>query len=127
MTSPGCLRRAAIVTEIGGATSHAAVVSREIGRPAVVGCGAGVAATLDGRVITVDGGEGKVFDGALELTAWSERDSPDLLEVAAIAVREAVARGLNDVVCDTPLVAMLTALRLAEDGGRLRSERLSDG
>jgi pyruvate,orthophosphate dikinase len=131
VTSPddvaGMLAARAIVTEIGGATSHAAVVSREIGRPAVVGCGAGVAATLGGRVITVDGGEGKVFDGALELTVWSERDSPDLLEVAAIAVREAVARGLNDVVCDTPLVAMLTALRLAEDGGRLRSERLSDG
>jgi pyruvate,orthophosphate dikinase len=85
-----------------------------------------VAAALDGRVITVDGGEGKVFDGALELTAWSERDSPDLVEVAAIAVGQAVARGLTDVVCDTPLIAMLTALRPA-DAGPTRSERLSDG
>jgi pyruvate,orthophosphate dikinase len=130
-TSPddvaGMLAARGIVTEIGGATSHAAVVSREIGTPAVVGCGAGVAGALDGRMITVDGGEGKVFDGALELTAWSERDSPDLVEVAAIAVRQAVARGLTDVVCDTPLIAMLTALRLADDGGPTRSERLSDG
>ena len=58
-TSPddvaGMLAARAIVTEIGGATSHAAVVSREIGTPAVVGCGAGVAAALDGRVVTVDG------------------------------------------------------------------------
>ena len=120
-TSPddvaGMLAARGIVTEIGGATSHAAVVSREIGTPAVVGCGAGVSAALDGRVITVDGGEGKVFDGAHELTEWSERDSPDLVEMAAIAVREAAARGLTDVVCDTPLIVMLTALRLAEDGG----------
>jgi pyruvate, orthophosphate dikinase len=111
-TSPddvaGMLAARAIVTEIGGATSHAAVVSREIGRPAVVGCGAGVAAALDGRLITIDGGEGAVFDGALELTAWSERDTPDLVELAAIA-----RRVLGDV-CDTPLIAMLTAVQTAE-------------
>jgi pyruvate,orthophosphate dikinase len=111
-TSPddvaGMLAARAIVTEIGGATSHAAVVSREIGLPAVVGCGAGVAAALDGRVITVDGGEGAVFDGALELTAWSEQDTPDLVELAAIA-----RRVLGDA-CETPLIAMLTAVQLAE-------------
>ena len=131
-TSPddvaGMLAARAIVTEIGGATSHAAVVSREIGRPAVVGCGAGVAAALDGRVITVDGGEGEVFDGALELTAWSERDSPDLSRGGRDrGPRRRSARGLTDVVCDTPLIAMLTALRLADDGEPPRSERLSDG
>jgi pyruvate, orthophosphate dikinase len=53
-TSPddvqGMLAARGIVTEIGGATSHAAVVSREIGRPAVVGCGAAVADTLRGQV-----------------------------------------------------------------------------
>ncbi|MCU1663307.1 MAG: pyruvate phosphate dikinase [Pseudonocardia sp.] len=111
-TSPddvaGMLAARAIVTEVGGATSHAAVVSREIGRPAVVGCGAGVAAALDGRSITVDGGAGEVFDGVLELTAWSERDTPDLAALAAIA-----RRVLGDV-CETPLMAMLTAFRLAE-------------
>jgi pyruvate,orthophosphate dikinase len=74
----------------------------------VVGCGAGVAAALDGRSITVDGGAGEVFDGVLELTAWSERDTPDLAELAAIA-----RRVLGDV-CETPLMAMLTAFRLAE-------------
>ena len=146
-TSPddvaGMLAARAVVTELGGATSHAAVVSRELGRPAVVGCGAGVAATLDGRPITVDGGAGEVLDGVLELTAWSERDSPDLIELAAIArrvsplrahaagahpvlaevseaaVREAMAAGRTDVVCDAPLVAMLTAVQLtarSDDG-----------
>jgi pyruvate, orthophosphate dikinase len=111
-TSPddvaGMLVARAIVTELGGDTSHAAVVSREIGLPAVVGCGAGVAAALDGKLITVDGGEGAVFEGALELTTWSERDTPDLAELATIA-----RRVLGDI-CDTPLIAMLTAVHLAE-------------
>jgi pyruvate,orthophosphate dikinase len=110
-TSPddvaGMLAARAIVTELGGATSHAAVVSRELGLPAVVGCGAGVAAALDGRSITVDGGAGEIYDGVLELTAWSELDSPDLVALAAIARRVSPLR-------DAPLIAMLTALRVAQ-------------
>ncbi|BBZ59202.1 pyruvate, phosphate dikinase [Mycolicibacterium monacense] len=139
-TSPddvaGMLAARAIVTQIGGATSHAAVVSREIGRPAVVGCGAGVTAALDGRLITVDGNAGEVREGVLPLTAWSEADSPDLRRLADIArrrsplrahragdypvlpagsdaaVRDALAAGHADVVSTTPLITMLTALRL---------------
>jgi pyruvate,orthophosphate dikinase len=111
-TSPddvaGMIASRAIVTELGGATSHAAVVSRELGRPAVVGCGAGVAAALDGKVVTVDGGTGQVFEGVLELTAWSEDDHPDLLELTAIARRRI---RLSDVACDSPLIAMLTTIR----------------
>jgi pyruvate,orthophosphate dikinase len=112
-TSPddvaGMFAARAIVTELGGATSHAAVVSRELGLPAVVGCGAGVVAALDGRTITVDGATGEVYDGALEVTAWSEADSPDLVELTAIA-----RRILGGTDCDTPLVDMLTAVQLAE-------------
>lgn len=112
-TSPddvaGMLAARAIVTEFGGATSHAAVVSRELGLPAVVGCGAEVAALLNGRTITVDGSTGEVYDGALELTAWSEDDSPDLVELAAIARRR-----LGDVSSEMSLADMLTAIRAAE-------------
>lgn len=56
----GMLAAQGIVTEVGGAASHAAVVSRELGRVAVVGCGPGVAAALAGKEITVDGYEGEV-------------------------------------------------------------------
>jgi pyruvate,orthophosphate dikinase len=142
-TSPddvqGMLAARGIVTETGGATSHAAVVSREIGRPAVVGCGAGVVAALVGRMITVDGDEGEVREGVLESTAWSETDSPDLAELAdiargispirayasgdyavladmsAAAVADALAAGHTDVVSPHPLITMLIALRLNED------------
>lgn len=134
----GMLAAQGIVTEVGGAASHAAVVSRELGRVAVVGCGRGVAASLAGKSITVDGGEGEVREGTLSLSAWSESDTPELRELADIARRISPLRahtsgdytrldnpeeaavsavmdsGLTDVVSATPLIVMLTALRLGE-------------
>lgn len=132
----GMLAAQGIVTEVGGASSHAAVVSRELGRVAVVGCGHGVAAALAGKQITVDGAEGEVREGNLSLSAWSEDDTPELRELADIArrisplrahaagdharlddsseaaVRAALNSGQADVVSATPLIVMLTALRL---------------
>jgi pyruvate,orthophosphate dikinase len=133
----GMLAAQGIVTEVGGAASHAAVVSRELGRVAVVGCGQGVAAALAGKQITVDGREGEVREGNLTLSAWSENDTPELRELADVArrisplrahaggdhprlddnsdaaVRAALSAGHTDVVSATPLITMLTALRLA--------------
>lgn len=53
----------AVVTEVGGATSHAALVCREIGVPCVVGCGAGLTRRLAGQTVTVDGATGTIFAG----------------------------------------------------------------
>jgi pyruvate, orthophosphate dikinase len=135
----GMLAAQGIVTEVGGAASHAAVVSRELGRVAVVGCGRGAAASLAGKQITVDGYEGEVREGNLTPSAWSENDTPELRELADIArrisplrahasgdhprledasdaaVRAALGAGQTDVVSATPLIAMLTALRLAAE------------
>lgn len=69
---------AAVCTETGGSTSHAAVVCRALGRPAVVGCGAGMVATLDGSDVTVDGGTGQVFSGRLPLRTIRPADDGDL-------------------------------------------------
>ena len=70
-TSPndihGMLVARGIVTETGGATSHAAVVSRELGRVAVVGCGGGAAESLAGKLVTVDGNTGEVREGSLRV------------------------------------------------------------
>ncbi|MGD9527382.1 MAG: pyruvate, phosphate dikinase, partial [Pseudonocardia sp.] len=57
----------AVCTETGGSTSHAAVVCRGLGRPAVVGCGPGAVERLSGREVTADGGIGTVFAGRLPL------------------------------------------------------------
>jgi len=60
---PAMKRAAAIVTDRGGRTAHAAIVSRELGIPCVVGTERAVATLTDGQIITVDGSQGKVYEG----------------------------------------------------------------
>ncbi|MDX1508406.1 MAG: phosphoenolpyruvate synthase, partial [Woeseiaceae bacterium] len=62
-------RASAIVTNRGGRTCHAAIIARELGIPAVVGCGDATETIDDGSDVTVscaEGDEGFVYDGALE-------------------------------------------------------------
>jgi pyruvate,water dikinase len=68
MTSPDYVpamkKAAAIVTDQGGQTSHAAIVSRELGIPCVVGTKDGTAKLKEGSIVTVNGETGQVFMGA---------------------------------------------------------------
>lgn len=144
-TSPddvaGMLAARGVVTEAGGATSHAAIVARELGLPAVVGCGSGLGDLLGGRVVTVDGDAGEVRAGAFTpgarsapdprrpdadlerfaevvrrsspLRAHSGAGHPTLTDASDAAVGAALASGLRDVVSDEPLRVMLVAARLA--------------
>ena len=64
-------RAAAIITDHGGRTSHAAIVSRELGLPAIVGCGDATEVLKNGREITVscaEGEEGFIYDGIAEFS-----------------------------------------------------------
>jgi len=66
---PVMKRAAAIVTNRGGRTCHAAIIARELGVPAVVGCGDATETLKDGTFVTVscaEGDEGKIYDGILE-------------------------------------------------------------
>ncbi|MGD9963434.1 MAG: phosphoenolpyruvate synthase, partial [Thermoplasmata archaeon] len=58
----------AIVTDRGGRTCHAAIVSRELGIPCIIGTGNGTRVLKDGQPVTVDTseGEGRVYDGELK-------------------------------------------------------------
>jgi pyruvate, water dikinase len=62
----------AIVTDEGGMTAHAAIVSREMGIPAVVGTREATTKLKDGDVITVDGTSGKVYKGKVAETKKKE-------------------------------------------------------
>jgi phosphohistidine swiveling domain-containing protein len=53
-------RAAAVVTDIGGSLSHAAIVARELGIPAVVGCGDATIRLHTGDRVSVDGGQGTI-------------------------------------------------------------------
>src|SRR6266508_510588 len=67
---PVMKRAAAIVTNRGGRTCHAAIIARELGIPAVVGCGDATTALEDGEACTVscaEGDTGNVYDGLLAI------------------------------------------------------------
>jgi pyruvate, water dikinase len=69
-------KAAAIITNKGGRTSHAAIVARELGTVAIVGCGNATEVIQDGQQLTVDcseGKEGKIYNGIL-LFEVEERD-----------------------------------------------------
>jgi pyruvate,water dikinase len=80
---PVMKRASAIVTNRGGRTCHAAIIARELGVPAVVGCGDATEVLKDGAFVTVscaEGDEGKIYDGILEteVTEVSRGDLPPL-------------------------------------------------
>ncbi len=67
---PVMKRSAAIVTNRGGRTCHAAIIARELGIPAVVGCGDATKKIADGQLVTVscaEGDTGNVYQGVLEI------------------------------------------------------------
>lgn len=66
---PVMKRASAIVTNRGGRTCHAAIIARELGIPAVVGCGNATDQLKDGTLVTVscaEGDTGRIYDGLLE-------------------------------------------------------------
>ncbi|KQO25879.1 phosphoenolpyruvate synthase [Acidovorax sp. Leaf76] len=66
---PVMKRASAIVTNRGGRTCHAAIIARELGIPAVVGCGDATELLKDGTLVTVscaEGDTGHIYDGLLE-------------------------------------------------------------
>ena len=90
ITSPedlhGVIAARGVVTEQGGATSHAAVVSRELGRPCVVGCGSNTVTALVGRRVTLDGSTGRVWLGDLGVEQTDEATNDDLRKLVEWAM-----------------------------------------
>jgi pyruvate,water dikinase len=83
---PAMRQAAAIVTDHGGRTSHAAIISRELGVPAVVGTGNATLLLTDGQEVTVscaEGDQGFVYEGAAEI----ESTEVDLSQVPATRTR----------------------------------------
>ncbi|MDO9400819.1 MAG: phosphoenolpyruvate synthase [Polaromonas sp.] len=80
---PVMKRAGAIVTNRGGRTCHAAIIARELGIPAVVGCGDATERLTNGMLVTVscaEGDTGKIYDGLLEteVTEVQRGDMPPI-------------------------------------------------
>jgi len=78
---PAMKRASAIVTDLGGRTSHAAIVSRELGIPAVVGTSHATKMLRVGELITVDGAEGKVYEGDISEVKDVKKSKLDLTKI----------------------------------------------
>lgn len=72
---PAMKRSAAIITETGGQTSHAAIVSRELGIPCVVGTGTATHTLKMGQTVSVDGAKGFVYKGKISREEAPAADS----------------------------------------------------
>lgn len=110
---PGMKRAGAIVTDEGGMACHAAIVSRELGCPAVVGTKKATSVLLDGMEITVDGGKGIVYEGRVALAG---------------AAKPAAAAGAAGVVVSKPITATEVKVNVSEpDRAAAAAATLADG
>ena len=112
---------AAVVTDLGGKTCHAAIVSRELGVPAVVGCEKATEVLKDGQAVTVEGQRGMIFEGMP--AAEKSPDAP----VAAPADMSAQITTATKVYVNLsiPEIAKKVADETHADGvGLLRAEHL---
>lgn len=79
---PAMSKASAIVTDSGGMTAHAAIVSRELGIPCVVGTGNSTTLLRNGQMVTVDGSTGTVVDGKIDLSGKAASASGEATQLA---------------------------------------------
>jgi pyruvate,water dikinase len=100
MTAPDWVplmrRAAAIATDSGGMTCHAAIVSRELGIPCVVGTQEATKRLRDGELVTVDATRGVVVEGSMAPTPAPPAAPPDARRVASTATATALLLNLSE-------------------------------
>jgi pyruvate,water dikinase len=118
---PAMKRAAGIVTDEGGMTSHAAIVSRELGVPAVVGSGNASEVLADGRVVTIDGDKSSVTAGEAEQPAEEEDRHDDIRPQNPVKPMTATEVKVNVSI---PEAAHRAAQTGADGVGLLRMEHM---
>lgn len=115
---PAMKRAVAIVTDHGGRTCHAAIVSRELGIPCVVGARSATASLAEGQLVTVDGSNGKVYEGRAEAAlAWGLKERERRSRASALKTRTKIYVNLAE-----PELADVVARRNVDGVGLLRAE-----
>jgi len=109
---PAMQRAVAIITDEGGITAHAAIVSREMGIPAVVGTKSATKVLQDNDVVTVDGSTGRIYKGEVQL---GEASKPETFEAVETKIK-------IKVIMDLPAFAQRAAETGADGIGLLRLE-----
>ncbi len=125
MTSPDMVpamqKVAAIITDEGGLTCHAAIVSRELGTPAIVGTKTATNVLKSGQLITVDGEKGLVYEGAIAPAAPAAAPSAQQGVAGQAKIITATSVKVNVSI---PEAAARAAATGADGVGLLRIEHL---
>jgi pyruvate,water dikinase len=116
---PAMRKVAAIVTDEGGMTCHAAIVSRELGTPAVVGTKKATTVLREGQLVTVDGEKGLVYDGKTEAPPQKEKAVAAVVAGAPLITATSVKVNVS-----LPEAAARAAATGADGVGLLRIEHL---
>ncbi len=125
MTSPDFVpamkKVVAIVTDKGGQTSHAAIVSRELGIPCVVGAKTATKDLKNGQLITVNGSQGEIYEGGMEMpSSIKEELDPQIKQIARVVVRKTATNLYVNLA--EPQLASEIAERNVDGIGLLRAE-----
>ncbi|NMB78402.1 MAG: phosphoenolpyruvate synthase [Methanomicrobiales archaeon] len=118
---PAMRKVAAIVTDEGGMTCHAAIVSRELGTPAVVGTKNATNLLKADQVVTVDGEKGHIYEGAVAVPAMAQAAAVQAVTIASAPLITATSVKVNVSI---PEAAKRAAATGADGVGLLRIEHL---
>ncbi len=118
---PAMRKVAAIITDEGGMTCHAAIVSRELGTPAIVGTRTATKVLTNGQLITVDGEKGLIYEGLLPQAAPAPSGAPQRLVPQSSSIITATSVKVN---VSMPEAAARAAATGADGVGLLRIEHL---
>lgn len=116
---PAMKRAQAIITDEGGMTSHAAIVSRELGIPCVVGTGEATEILEDTQEVTVDGKKGVVYEGIQEEMVEQETERKEGEKIARTTIVTATNLYVN---LSSPESAESVAKRNVDGVGLFRAE-----
>ncbi len=117
---PAMTRAAAIVTDEGGMTCHAAIVSRELSCPAVIGTKIGTEKLSDGMLITVDGRKGLVYEGRLD----AAKEKASATAAVSVMAQKIITATEVKVNVSIPEAAEQAAATMADGVGLLRVEHM---
>ncbi|MBN1167365.1 MAG: phosphoenolpyruvate synthase [Methanospirillaceae archaeon] len=118
---PAMKKVAGIITDEGGMTCHAAIVSRELGTPAIVGTKTATTSLKDGQLITMDGERGLVYEGADAISSAEKREESATVHAAAPIITATAVK----VNVSMPEAAQRAAATGADGVGLLRIEHLT--
>ncbi|TMT85705.1 phosphoenolpyruvate synthase [Haloterrigena sp. H1] len=118
---PAMKRASGIITDEGGMTSHAAIVSRELGVPAIVGTTNATTTLEDGQVVTLDGDKGAVLEGS---TVEPDEETEPVEEVRPQSPVKPMTATEVKVNVSIPEAAERAAATGADGVGLLRTEHM---